>query len=72
MRFVHGDKILIASGSSHMKANANGSGAFKNKIALRQDAVSEKRRRLVENDEIYVGPMQHLSEIGDEPEAVRE
>jgi len=72
MSFVHGDEILISSSGSHMKANANGSRTFKNKIALGQNAVSEKRRRLVEDDEVYVGPVQRLSEIGDKSEAVRE
>jgi hypothetical protein len=72
MGFAHRDEILISSGGSHMKANANGSRSFKNKIALGQNAVSEKRLRLVEDNEVYVGPIQRLSEIGDKPEAVRE
>jgi hypothetical protein len=55
-----------------MKTNAKRSGSFKNKIALRENAVSQKRWCLVKDDEIYVGTVQRLSEIDHEPEAIVE
>src|SRR5436189_4660658 len=72
MSFIHGDQILILVSSLYIKTNANRGGSFKNKIALRKNAMSEKRRRLVKDNEVYVGSTQRLAEICHQAQAIGE
>src|ERR1051325_6126532 len=62
--------IGVPIGCRDLKANTRGCGSFKNQLAFGKDAVSQKRRRLVEDHHIDVQAVQRGSEVRHEIEAV--